>query len=97
MMGMFKQKPGTDGDNEAFVHLVRAAQDDREFRETVCAVLRQPGFQRKSILNSMARRMAAAGVQEDVIRAVSSLTDDAVAEKVLALLEKENGAGQQAL
>ncbi len=69
------------------MHLVRAAQDDRAFQATLCAMLRQPSFHRKSMLNTMVTSMCAAGEREDVIRAVSALTDDAVAERTLKILE----------
>jgi len=86
-----KRKPQSVGDNEAFVDLLCAAQDDREFRATVCGVLRQPGFHRNSMLNTMIANMSADGVKEGVIRAVSALTDDAVAARALELLEEGNG------
>lgn len=53
------REPKSVGDNEAFVRLIRAAQDKPGFRKTLCRVLRQPGFQRKSVLNTMTARMAA--------------------------------------
>lgn len=88
MMNPFKRKPKTVGENEDFVHLLRAAQDDRSFHATLCGILRQPSFHRQSMLNAMANGMAQDGVRKDMIRAVTALTDDAVAERALAMLKE---------
>jgi hypothetical protein len=88
MMNPFKRAPRTIGGNESFVQLLRAAQDDRDFQATLCGILRQPSFHRKSMLNTMARSMSADGVREDMIRAVTSLTEDDVAERALQMLKE---------
>ena len=88
IMNILKWKPRTVGDNECFVRLIRAAQDDRNFRATLCGILRQPSFHRKSLLNTMTATMSADGEEEDMIRAVSDLTNDAVAERVSEMLSK---------
>ncbi len=85
-MNIFKRKPRSVGDNESFVHLLRAAQDNPDFGATLRGILRQPSFHRKSMLNTIARSMSADGVKEDIIRAVTALTEDAVAEEALELL-----------
>ena len=87
MMNIFKRKPKSVGENESFVHLLRAAQDDPDFEKTLSGILRQPSFHRQSMLNTMARSMTADGVREDMIRAVTALTDDAVAERALEMLK----------
>ncbi|MBT5421369.1 MAG: hypothetical protein HOK80_10805 [Candidatus Cloacimonetes bacterium] len=84
---MFKRKLRSVGDNECFVRLLRAAQEDRTFRAMLCGILRQPSFHRKSLLNTMAADMSADGEEEDMIRAVTALTDDAVAERALEMLK----------
>jgi len=86
-MKLFKRKPKAVGENEFFVHLLRAAQDDRSFHATLGGILRQPSFHRKSMLNAMAIHMTADGVRDDIIRAVTALTDDAVAEQALEILK----------
>jgi len=86
-MNIFKRKPKSVGGNESFVHLLRAAQDDPDFGATLCSILRQPSFHRQSMLNTMAGSMTADGVREDMIRAVTALTDDAVAEQALEILK----------
>jgi hypothetical protein len=93
MKNPFKRKSRSVGENESFVHLLRAAQDDRDFRATLCGVLKQPSFHRKSMLNTMASSMSGDGVRGDVVRAVSALTDDAVAKRALKMLD--TGDGQQ--
>jgi|AntAceMinimDraft_14_1070370.scaffolds.fasta_scaffold232399_2 hypothetical protein len=87
MMNIFKRKPKSAGENESFVSLLRAAQDDDDLRATLCGILRQPTFHRQSMLNTMAGSMSADGVKEEMIRAVTALTDDAVAEEALQLLK----------
>ena len=88
MKNLFRQISRSVGENEAFVHLMRAAQDDQAFQATLCAMLRQPSFHRNSILNTMVTRMCVAGEREDIIRAVSALTDDDVADRVLKMLDE---------
>ncbi len=90
MKNPFKKKPQSVADNESFVRLLRVAQDDDDFRKTLCGILRQPGFHRRSLLNTMTAGMAVDGVKANVIQAVSALTDDAVAERALELLESES-------
>lgn len=85
---MTKKKSKSVGDNESFVHLICAAQDDKKFRRELIAILRQPSFQRKSMLNYMIQAMTYDGVEESIIEAALSLTDDVVASRVLALLEE---------
>jgi len=87
MKNPFKRKPRSVGENESFVHLLRAAQDDKDFRATLCGILKQPSFHRRSLLNTMTGGMAADGVREDVIRALTALTDDAVAKQALDMLK----------
>ncbi len=87
-MNFFKRKPKSVGGNECFVALLRAAQDDPDFGGTLCTILRQPSFQRKSLLNTMASSMTADGVREEMIGAVTALSDDAVAKRALEMLKE---------
>ncbi len=86
-MNPFKRQSRRLGENESFVNLLRAAQEDRSFRTTLCGILSQPSFHRQSLLNTMAAGMCADGVDADVVSAVSALTDDAVAERALEMLK----------
>lgn len=79
---MFWKRKKTVGDNDAFVTLVRVAQDDPEIRATLVGILRQPPFHRKSLLNSLIQDMRAQGAPASLISALGELLDDAVAEKV---------------
>ena len=75
------------GDNEAFLTLVSAAREDREFARTLSTVLRLPPFQRHSVLNSMIQEMVLRSEAADIIAAVSALLDDNVAVKAAELIE----------
>jgi hypothetical protein len=85
-----KNKARTVGENESFVNLLRAAQEDSLFREELIAVLRRPEPQRVKLLDKMIRRMNEDGVDESIIQAVSSLEDTAVAARVIELLKKSD-------
>lgn len=86
-----RKRRKTVGENESFVDVLRLAQEDPSFRSTLCAILRQPSFHRKSVLNTMARDMALAGENRNIVQAVFSLADDAVSLRVLELLNEETG------
>lgn len=75
-------KRRTVGDNDAFVTLVRVAQDDPEIRQTLVVLLGQPPFHRKSLLNTLLQDMRAQGAPKYLTSAMAELLDDDVAEKV---------------
>ena len=79
---MFWNKRKSVGDNDAFVTLIRVAQDDPEVHATLVAILRQPPFHRKSLLNTLLQDMRAEGAPKNLISAMTELLDDSVAEKV---------------
>jgi hypothetical protein len=79
---MFRKRTKSVGDNDAFVTLIRVAQDDPEIHQTLMAILRQPPFHRKSLLNTLLQDMRAQGAPKNLISAIAELLDDAVAEKV---------------
>jgi hypothetical protein len=79
---MFSKRRKSVGDNDAFVTLVRVAQDDPEIRTTLAAILRQPPFHRKSLINTLIQDMKAQGAPRNLTSAIAELLDDAVAEKV---------------
>jgi hypothetical protein len=82
----FKKKPDSVGANDTFVRLIQSAQEDAKFSATLCGILQQPSFHRKSLLNTMASGMKLDGVDNDMVNAVSALADDEVAKAALELL-----------
>jgi hypothetical protein len=85
---MFSKRRKSVGDNDAFVTLVRVAQDDPEIRATLAAILRQPPFHRKSLINTLIQDMKAQGAPRNLTSAIAELLDDAVAEKVAEAIVK---------
>jgi hypothetical protein len=79
---MLRNQSRSVGDNDAFVTLVRVAQDDPEIRQTLVAILRQPPFHRKSLLNKLLQDMSAQDAPKNLISAITELLNDVVAEKV---------------
>jgi len=88
MLRRGRSKP-TVGDNHAFVTLVAAAREDREFSRSLATILRLSSFQRQSLLNSMIQEMMLRSENADLIAAVSVLLDDAVAAKAAELIEAD--------
>ncbi len=85
---MFSKRRKSVGDNDAFVTLVRVAQDDSETRTMLTAILRQPPFHRKSLVNTLIQDMRAQGAPRNLISAITELLDDAVAKKVADAIVK---------
>ncbi len=78
----------TVGENESFVLLMRAAQEDSDFSKKVCTVLAMPEFHRKSAINSMVDNMKLNGISPNIVSAIASLIDNKVAEDALKLLQE---------
>ena len=91
-MNQHKSEIQSIGDNDTFVHLIRAAQEDPTFAATLCGILRQPSFHRTSFLNTMVAGMKADGVNDEFIQAITALTDDDIAKTALELLNGTNEA-----
>lgn len=75
-------------ENETFVLLIQAAREDDAFRVSLLALLNQTPFQRKSILNGMAERMAAGGLDAKLVEAFAALADEDIAKKALEMLQE---------
>lgn len=52
-MKLFRKQSSTVGDNDAFVTLIQVAKEDADIRKQLQAILAQPPFHRKSMLNIM--------------------------------------------
>ena len=74
------------GDNETFVTLMRVAQEEPEVGKILRAILDQPPFHRRSMLNSLVQDMAMKGADRDFVLAVECLLDDDVAAKAVEFL-----------
>lgn len=86
-MDLLKEKPV--GENEPFVNLLQVAKDDPEIKNQLIVILSQPGFNRKSILNSYLDELRYKRAPEDLISAIGCLLDDDIAEKALSILKVE--------
>ena len=80
---------------EAFVTLIRAAQEDSEFRTQIVNLLSLDEFSRKSALNTFLEHLRLNQAPRDLASAVAILLDQNVAQKALAILadNKSSEAG----
>lgn len=85
-----EEKERSIAENETFVRLIQAAQDDPKFREKLIAILSLDSFNRKSVLNAFIENMQRDSVTEDLIAAMADLLDDEVAELALKVIEKSH-------
>ena len=81
------EPPTPAADEATFITLIRTAQQDPAFGRRLRAILAQPPFHRKSILNTMLDEMRLTSAPPDLIAAAARLLDDAVAAETLKLLE----------
>lgn len=79
----------TVGQDETFVTLMQVAEADPEIRKRLVAILSLDSFHRKSVVNTYLRELGLKKAPEKLIRALSRLLDDEVAEEARALLEAE--------
>ena len=70
-------------ENETFIRLIQAAQDDPEFRMQVVSILSLNSFNRQSVLNTFIDSMRLNNESEELIEALASIRDDDVAEVAL--------------
>ena len=70
-------------ENETFIRLIQAAQDDPEFRMQGVSILSLNSFNRQSVLNTFIDSMRLNNESEELIEALASIRDDDVAEVAL--------------
>ncbi len=75
-------------EHEAFVSLIRTAQQDPAIRSRLRAILDQPPFHLKSLLNTMVAEMQLQSAPADFVRAIACLLNDDVAQKARELLDE---------
>ena len=80
-------------DQKSFITLIRAAQEDAALRERLLAILQQPGFHRKSLLNTLIAELSVQSAPAELVQAVACLLNDDVAEKARELLNEPGVAG----
>lgn len=73
-------------DNETFVTLLRVAQEDAKVGNILRAILNQPSFQRRSMLNALLHDMRIEAADPAFIAAIEYLLNDDVAEKAAAFI-----------
>jgi hypothetical protein len=83
------RKKHTLGENDEFVTLMRVAQEDNEIRNRLLAILVQPEFHRKSMLNTFIRDMKLQSAPSEFVSAIQFLLNDSVAERAIDLLKKK--------
>ena len=72
--------------NESFVALVAAAQDDRTVRDRILALARLDAFNRESMLNTMLAELRLQGAPAELIGCLALLQDDDIAIRVCEVL-----------
>jgi hypothetical protein len=74
-------------DNEAFVTLIRVAQEDGEIKEQLFAILTLDKFNRESALNSLIGDLRLKEAPRGFVSAIANLLDNDVADKTLEILK----------
>ncbi len=88
-MRLFGKRERTLADNDAFVALLRVAQENREISDQLVALLQKPGLQRYARIDMLVRDMTRQSAPPDFVQTIAALRDDEVANKVLALLREQ--------
>ncbi len=79
----------TQYDNETLVTLIRVAQEDREIRGQLIAILQQPAFHREWLLNSLITDLTIKDAPSEFISAIACLVDDKIAEKAFQMIKDQ--------
>lgn len=83
---MVTPAPRSVADIEGFVGLLKAACDDPRINATLERLLAMPDLQRRGVVHARVTDLLIAEALRDFIEAVACLIDDAVAEKVYAVI-----------
>ncbi len=89
-MGLFSKKTDSIEGNETFVGLIRLAQEDRETREKLVAILSLDSANRKSAINTFVSEMTLKRAPREFVEAIASFLNDEVAAKALSILRMES-------
>jgi hypothetical protein len=86
-MRLFSKKGGSVAEDEAFVTLIRVAQEDADVRDQLLTILSLDKFNRESALNTLVEDLRLKHAPKEFVSAIASLLDEDVAEKTLEMLK----------
>ena len=89
-MKLFNRKTTSVAKDEAFVSLIRVAQEDADVRNHLLSLLSLDRFNRESALNTLVDDLRLKKAPKELVSAIASLLDDDVAEKTLEILAGED-------
>jgi hypothetical protein len=89
-MKLFNRKTRSVAEDEAFVTLIRFAQEAADVRNQLLSLLSLDGFNRESALNTLVDDLRLKKAPKELVSAIASLFDDDVAEKTLEILAGED-------
>jgi hypothetical protein len=89
-MKLFNRKTRSVAEDEAFVTLIRFAQEAADVRNQLLSLLSLDGFNRESALNTLVDDLRLKKAPKELVSAIASLLDDDVAEKTLEILAGED-------
>ena len=78
-------RPGGD---DYLITLISVARENLQIKDQLLSILRQPAFQRHSMLNTWLEDLKFAGAPRELRDAMAGLLDDEVAERALDLLNR---------
>ncbi|UCG81716.1 MAG: hypothetical protein JSV60_05425 [Desulfobacterales bacterium] len=84
---MSNKKDRLVAEDEAFVTLIRVAQEDADVRNQLLAILSLDRFNRESVLNTLVDDLRLKEAPKELVSAIASLLDDDVAKKTLEILK----------
>ncbi len=73
ILNLFRKRTHSIAENEAFVTLIRVAQEDPEVLEQLVAILRLDDFNRKSALNTYLEEMHLKQAPKQFVSAIANL------------------------
>ncbi len=89
-MKLFKRETKSVAEDEAFVTLIRVAQEDADVRNQLLSILSLDRFNRESALNTLVDDLRLKKAPKELVSAIASLLDDDVADKTLEILAGED-------
>jgi len=89
-MKLFNRETKSVAEDEAFVTLIRVAQEDADVRNQLLSLLSLDRFNRESALNTLVDDLRLKKAPKELVSAIASLLDDDVADKTLEILAGED-------
>ena len=88
-MKPFKKKLETDEEFEQFTQLLYAAMKDPVIHDKILKTLKMDSFKRRIVLNNWLEQLRLKKAPEKLRRLLAYLFDDAIAEKTILLLKRQ--------